>query len=40
MASIEFARNILGKKDANSTEMNANTKLSNYQFNGRAKNSY
>lgn len=25
MASIEFARNILGKKDANSTEMNANT---------------
>jgi CTP synthase len=25
MASIEFARNVLGKKDANSTEMNANT---------------
>ncbi|WP_396154225.1 CTP synthase, partial [Flavobacterium sp.] len=25
MASIEFARNILGKKDANSTEMNENT---------------
>lgn len=25
MASIEFARNILGKKDANSTEMNANS---------------
>ena len=25
MASIEFARNILGKKDANSTEMNVNT---------------
>jgi CTP synthase len=25
MASIEFARNILDKKDANSTEMNANT---------------
>lgn len=25
MASIEFARNVLGKSDANSTEMNANT---------------
>lgn len=27
MAAIEFARNVLGLKDANSTEMNANTKF-------------
>ena len=26
MAVIEFARNVLGYKDANSTEMNENTK--------------
>ena len=40
MAVIEYSRNVLGLKDANSTEMNDRTSTSSYQFDGRTKNNY
>ena len=40
MAVIEYARNVLGYTDANSTEMNQEHYTSCYQFDGRTKNYY